>query len=339
MSPPGAHAYSPDPDGSGDCAACPLPASHPVHATAAPAPPARPINRLSKDEGMYLAAASRAAEDFRLTFFLAMAEVATRQEYITTNDAWDLLESRGYRRSGTAQSVGTIGPSGQSIGLWKRTEQKDRNTSGNLHSTDDGVRVYRSLIVGWSLDSVRERVEDKVEALAAAAEKRRQRTPSPPVESMSCEACGTPRIANTEPTRRTMNPLNYASEEDLVAHMQRMEGIPVRVGRDEVNVNNATLGDALSDTVVSGTPLTARSALLATVAAGRRRERAAARAYASAEHAMEEAKVDFVAGTVMREEAEAALESLGLLTDVEKDIEDPLFAAGKPAPINDAQIL
>lgn len=167
-----------NPDLLGDCQDCPLPEAHPLHVPAAYAAPRpsdgkRPINLLSKAEGMELAATSRASEEFRRTFFLAMAEVATKQEFLTTNDAWDLLEIRGYRRSGSAQATGTIGPSGRSIGLWARTEQKSINTSGNLHSTDDGVRVYQSLVVGKDFETeVAPMVVEKAQALAARAAER-----------------------------------------------------------------------------------------------------------------------------------------------------------------------
>jgi len=172
-----------EPDLQGDCQHCPLPQNHPTHVTpSAVVPPPqrspegrRPFNLLTKDEGMALAATSRASEEFRRTFFLAMAEVATRQEYLTTNDAWDLLEARGYRRSGHAQAAGTVGPSGQAIGLWRRTEQKALNTSGNLHSSDDGVRVYQSLIVGKDFETeVAPVVVEKARALAAKTAEREE---------------------------------------------------------------------------------------------------------------------------------------------------------------------
>lgn len=163
-------------DELGDCQHCPLPPKHPSHLPPPAAPPRtpdkRPINVLSKDEGMALAATSQASEDFRETMFLAMAEVATMHEFFSTNDAWDLLEARGYTRSGSAQATGTVGPSGCSIGLWKRTDQKAINTSGNLHSTDDGVRVYKSLIRGKDFAEVATPVRIKARALREKAEER-----------------------------------------------------------------------------------------------------------------------------------------------------------------------
>lgn len=172
-------------DALGDCTQCPLPSGHPLHLPPAAAPQhepgKRPINVHTKDEGMALAATSQASEEFRTTFFLAMAEVATRQHFLTTNDAWDLLESRGYSRSGSAQAVGTVGPSGCSIGLWKRTDQKALNTSGNLHSADDGVRVYASLIVGKDFADVADAVRTKAAALAEKAAERAARAAGAPV--------------------------------------------------------------------------------------------------------------------------------------------------------------
>lgn len=157
-------------DGDGDCRVCNLRANARFHTT--PEPDRRSFNLRTREEGMADAATSATSEDVRLTLFLAMAEVATRKPYLSMNDAWDLLEERGYKRTGHAQSAGTIGPSGASIGLWVRTDRTDENTSGNLHSTDNRVRVYRSLIVGRDLADVEPAVREKAAALDKRAAER-----------------------------------------------------------------------------------------------------------------------------------------------------------------------
>jgi hypothetical protein len=134
----------------------------------------RPINIGTKEEGMAEAATSRESEDFRRLFFLTMVEVATVRQEFSTNDVWDLLESRGYSRSRntSAQATGTVGPSGCSLGLWGRTGARINNSSGNGHSIDNKVRVYTSRILG-------NRIEDHVpqvdERLAELREKARER--------------------------------------------------------------------------------------------------------------------------------------------------------------------
>lgn len=129
-----------------------------IRAIAAKAAPERRVNPLAdgrrgfngptKEQAMDTAEASVTSADDRTTFFLAMAEVATTRASLTTNDAWDLLEARGWQRTGHANYVGVVGRMGASIGLWEATEERAKNTSGNFHSADDGVRVYRSLVCG-----------------------------------------------------------------------------------------------------------------------------------------------------------------------------------------------
>jgi hypothetical protein len=110
----------------------------------------RTINTVSQQQGMQEAATSEESGDFRRLFLRTMIEIAVAHPEVTTNDVWDLLESRGYDRGrGTsAQAAGTVGGIGIGMGLWERTDRMTENTSGNGHSTDNAVRVYRSLILG-----------------------------------------------------------------------------------------------------------------------------------------------------------------------------------------------
>lgn len=124
----------------------------------------RPFNGPGKAASMDAVETSAYSLDDRTTFFLAMAEVATRQETLTTNDAWDLLEARAWTRTQHANYVGVVGRMGASIGLWERIPGKILNTSGNGHSEDDGVVRYRSRVLGRDLDEIAPLVVEKASA-------------------------------------------------------------------------------------------------------------------------------------------------------------------------------
>lgn len=121
-----------------------------------------------KAEGMARAATSETSRPFRTTFFLAMAELATTSEFVSTNTTWELLEARGYQRKGHANAAGTVGPSGVKLGLWE-VVSREKNTSGNYHSTDDVVNVYRSKIRGQLFADIASIIEQH-EAQRAASD-------------------------------------------------------------------------------------------------------------------------------------------------------------------------
>lgn len=166
------HVFKPDEDG--DCRLCTHEPGNSIHVAPVGVPDRRPHNTRTRAEGEADAATSERSASFRAIFYAAMAEVATRQERLSTNDAWDLLESRGYSRTTAtnANAAGTAGRVGAGMGWWVRTDEKILNTSGNLHSSDNLVFVYRSLIVGADLSAILPHVEAKAIALDDAQEER-----------------------------------------------------------------------------------------------------------------------------------------------------------------------
>lgn len=151
-----------------------------------------------KEDGMAQVATSIASEDFRRIIFMAMADVATQMERFSVNNAWDLLEARGYSRDRgvSAQVTGTIGRSGQGLGLWEYTGDEEENRSGNGHSKDKDVNVYRSKILGRDLEEFVDRIDAKVDALEEAAATRKANRL---IEQYGvCEACGAPRDMKLE---------------------------------------------------------------------------------------------------------------------------------------------
>lgn len=120
------------------------------------------------EDGMIAAATSQASEDMRRRLLRAMAQVATQQERLSTNDAWALLISQGYVRpkNVSAQAAGRVGDIGCGLGLWGKTGKKELNRSGNGHSTDNRVRIYQSQILGRDYSEFEETIDIKATELA-----------------------------------------------------------------------------------------------------------------------------------------------------------------------------
>lgn len=139
--------------------------------------------REGKAEGMARSAISEASRAFRRVFLRAMVEVATQQEFFSTNDVWVLLRSRSEGDDHPSrQATGNIGTLGKGRGWWVATDRREPNLSGNGHAdaenSQTGVRVYQSRILGHDLDDFEPEI-DEIAGPCVQSPDRVESTPSP----------------------------------------------------------------------------------------------------------------------------------------------------------------
>lgn len=105
------------------------------------------VDGFTKASGMTATQTSEASADFRTLFQNAVRRVALTHPEFSSNEVWDLLKAEGYRKTGSHQAAGpTMSSWAVKQGLCVPTDRTVENTSGWGHSTDNGVRVYRSLV-------------------------------------------------------------------------------------------------------------------------------------------------------------------------------------------------
>lgn len=93
-------------------------------------------------------------EDFREGFLAAVRDLAERQESLTSDDVWEVLEARGIDTESRA-AVGPLMASAAKKGWLKKTDERAvSNRPGS--KARDGLSVWQSLLFAGSMDSMGE---------------------------------------------------------------------------------------------------------------------------------------------------------------------------------------